>query len=54
MDRLWTDFVNSDYHDWRGEIDRRTGLGRRAGSKTFWLDGNFTLLSLHLQKMSCP
>ncbi|MFJ2043185.1 CGNR zinc finger domain-containing protein [Paenibacillus taichungensis] len=34
MDRLWTDFVNSDYHDWRGGDRSEDRLG-----KTEWQQG---------------
>ncbi|SEK64723.1 ABATE domain-containing protein [Paenibacillus sp. OK003] len=34
MDRLWTDFVNSDYHDWRGRDRSEDKLG-----KTEWQQG---------------
>lgn len=30
MDRLWTDFVNSDYHDWRGGDRSEDRLGKAS------------------------
>ncbi|PQP81755.1 hypothetical protein C0Q44_18900 [Paenibacillus sp. PCH8] len=39
MDRLWTDFVNSDYHDWRGgdrSEDRLGNLNWQQGFLNRW------------------
>ncbi|UPK46957.1 CGNR zinc finger domain-containing protein [Paenibacillus pabuli] len=35
MDRLWTDFVNSDYHDWRGGDRSEDRLGKGAWQQGF-------------------
>ncbi|KOY15393.1 CGNR zinc finger domain-containing protein [Paenibacillus xylanivorans] len=35
MDRLWTDFVNSDYHDWRGGDRSEDRLGRTEWQQEF-------------------
>ncbi|MFC9709613.1 CGNR zinc finger domain-containing protein [Paenibacillus sp. NPDC056933] len=35
MDRLWTDFVNSDYHDWRGGDRSEDRLGKKEWQQRF-------------------
>ncbi|GAS82270.1 CGNR zinc finger domain-containing protein [Paenibacillus amylolyticus] len=35
MDRLWTDFVNSDYHDWRGGDRSEDRLGKAGWQQDF-------------------
>ncbi|MCP1427367.1 putative RNA-binding Zn ribbon-like protein [Paenibacillus xylanexedens] len=35
MDRLWTDFVNSDYHDWRGGDRSEDRLGKASWQQDF-------------------
>ncbi|WP_338706268.1 CGNR zinc finger domain-containing protein [Paenibacillus amylolyticus] len=35
MDRLWTDFVNSDYHDWRGGDRSEDRLGKASWQRDF-------------------
>ncbi|OMF05589.1 hypothetical protein BK129_16600 [Paenibacillus amylolyticus] len=35
MDRLWTDFVNSDYHDWRGGDRSEDRLGQASWQQDF-------------------
>lgn len=35
MDRLWTDFVNSDYHDWRGGDRSEDRLGKASLAARF-------------------
>ncbi|KAA8745232.1 MULTISPECIES: CGNR zinc finger domain-containing protein [Paenibacillus] len=35
MDRLWTDFVNSDYHDWRGGDRSEDRLGKANWQQEF-------------------
>lgn len=35
MDRLWTDFVNSDYHDWRGGDRSEDRLGKADWQRDF-------------------
>ncbi|MEK4368151.1 CGNR zinc finger domain-containing protein [Paenibacillus sp. FSL R5-0473] len=35
MDRLWTDFVNSDYHDWRGGDRSEDRLGKANWQQDF-------------------
>lgn len=35
MDRLWTDFVNSDYHDWRGGDRSEDRLGKASWQLDF-------------------
>lgn len=35
MDRLWTDFVNSDYHDWRGGERSEDRLGNVSWQQDF-------------------
>ncbi|WP_458461567.1 CGNR zinc finger domain-containing protein [Paenibacillus sp.] len=35
MDRLWTDFVNSDYHDWRGGDGSEDRLGKASWQRDF-------------------
>ncbi|WP_440109227.1 CGNR zinc finger domain-containing protein [Paenibacillus sp. QZ-Y1] len=35
MDRLWTDFVNSDYHDWRGGDRSEDRLGKSSWQQDF-------------------
>ncbi|PIH60425.1 CGNR zinc finger domain-containing protein [Paenibacillus sp. LK1] len=35
MDRLWTDFVNSDYHDWRGGNRSEDRLGKAEWQQAF-------------------
>ncbi|WP_342551386.1 ABATE domain-containing protein [Paenibacillus sp. FSL R7-0652] len=35
MDRLWTDFVNSDYHDWRGGNRSEDRLGNAGWQRDF-------------------
>ncbi|MGC5772278.1 CGNR zinc finger domain-containing protein [Paenibacillus pabuli] len=35
MDRLWTDFVNSDYHDWRGGDRSEDKLGKMEWQQWF-------------------
>ncbi|WP_145148333.1 CGNR zinc finger domain-containing protein [Paenibacillus xylanexedens] len=35
MDRLWTDFVNSDYHDWRGGDLSEDRLGKAGWQQDF-------------------
>lgn len=35
MNRLWTDFVNSDYHDWRGGDRSEDRLGKASWQQDF-------------------
>ncbi|KGP80809.1 MULTISPECIES: CGNR zinc finger domain-containing protein [unclassified Paenibacillus] len=35
MNRLWTDFVNSDYHDWRGGDRSEDRLGKTEWQEAF-------------------
>ncbi|MGQ8871927.1 CGNR zinc finger domain-containing protein [Paenibacillus sp. TSA_86.1] len=35
MDRLWTDFVNSDYHDWRGGERSEDRMGNVSWQQDF-------------------